>query len=44
MYNIDIMRQTACIFVNPITIESYAFRFNGKAIRASDTKMTVPTY
>ena len=37
-YNLDIMRQTACLFVNPITIDSYVFLFNCTAVvRASDS-------
>ena len=27
-YNLDIMRQSACIVVNPITVYSYGFLFN----------------
>ena len=27
-YNMDIMRQSACLVVNPITVYSYGFRFN----------------
>ena len=31
-YNLDIMRQTACLVVNPITVDSYAFLFNCMAV------------
>ena len=35
------MRQTACLVVNPLTVDSYALRFNySAAVRASDS-MTV---
>ena len=29
-YNLDVMRQTACEVVNPITVYSYAFLFNAR--------------
>ena len=38
IYNLDIMRQTACLVVNPSTADSYTFLFNGtSAVRASDS-------
>ena len=27
-YNLDIMRQSACLVLNPITVHSYGFLFN----------------
>ena len=37
-YNLDIMRQTACIDVNPIIVDGYASLFNcTTAVRASDS-------
>ena len=37
-YNPYIMRQTACLVVNPITVDSYALLFNcTKVVRASDS-------
>ena len=37
-YSLDIMRQTACLDVNPITLDGYASLFNcTTAVRASDT-------
>ena len=39
-YNLDIMRQTACLVINSITVDSYAFLFNCTAadrVRASDS-------
>ena len=39
-YNLDILRQTACQVVNPITVDSYSFLFNcTAAVRASDSMM-----
>ena len=36
-YNLDIMRQTACLVVNPIIVDGYASLFNcTTAVRASD--------
>ena len=42
-YSLDIMRQTACLAVNPIIVDCYASLFNcTTAVRASDS-MTVST-
>ena len=36
-YNIDVMRQTACLVVNPIKVNSFAYLFNFTTVgRASD--------
>ena len=36
-YNIDVLRQTACLVVNPIKVNSFAYRFNCTTVgRASD--------
>ena len=36
-YNIDVLRQTACLVVNPIRINSFAYLFNCTTVgRASD--------
>ena len=36
-YNLDLMRQTECLVVNPITIDNYAFLINSTAAdQASD--------
>ena len=36
-YNIDVLRQTACLVVNPIKINSFAYLFNCTTVgRASD--------
>ena len=37
-YSLDIMRQTACLVVNPIIVDGYASLFNCMtAVRASDS-------
>ena len=37
VYNINVMRQTACLVVNPIKVNSFAYLFNcTKVGRASD--------
>ena len=39
-YNINIMRQSACLIVNPITVNNFAFYFNCTPVgRASDSVM-----
>ena len=39
-YRLDIMRQTACLVINPIIVGGYASRFNcTTAVRASDSMM-----
>ena len=36
-YNIDVLRQTACLIVNPIKVNNFAYLFNCMPIgRASD--------
>ena len=42
-YNIDVLRQTTCLVVNPVKVNSFANLFNCTAVgRASDRK-TVPS-
>ena len=37
-HNLDIMRQTACLVINPIIVDGYASLFNcTTAVRASDS-------
>ena len=39
-YNIDVMRQSACLVINPITIDNLASFFNCTLVgRASDSVM-----
>ena len=41
-YRLDIMRQTACLVVNPIIVDGYASLFNcTTAVRASDSMTTL---
>ena len=40
-YNINAMRQTACIVINPIAIDNFAYPFNCTPVgRASDSMMS----
>ena len=42
-YDLNITRQTACLVINPITVDGFAALFNGTSVdRASDSIM-VPT-
>ena len=41
--NMDIMRQYACLFVNPITIYSYGFFLNGATVRQASDSLTTLT-
>ena len=39
-YNINVLQQTACLVVNPITVGNFAFLFNcTSVIRTSDSMM-----
>ena len=39
-YNLDVMRQSACLVLNPITVYTYGFLFNCTAVgQASDVKL-----
>ena len=39
-YSLDIMRQTACLVVNPIIVDGYSSLFNcTTALRSSDSMM-----
>ena len=39
-YNLDIMRQSACIVLNPITVYSYGFLFNCTTVGQASDCMT----
>ena len=41
--NINVLQQTACLVVNPITIGNFAFLFNCKPVGRTSDSMTVPT-
>ena len=39
-YNLNVMRQSACLLINPITVDSYTALFNCTPVdRASDSMM-----
>ena len=42
-YNINVMQQTACLLVNPITVGNFAFYFNCTLAGRTLDSMTVPT-
>ena len=39
----DIMRQSACVVVNPITVDSYGFLFNCTTVGQASDLMTALT-
>ena len=39
-YNLDIMRQSACLVLNPITVPSYGFLFNCTMVGQASDSMT----
>ena len=39
-YNLDIMRQSACLVLNPITVYSYGFIFNCTTVGQASDSMT----
>ena len=44
-YNINVMRQSACLVINPITVDSFASLFNCTPFgRASDSMMGLLIY
>ena len=42
-YSMDMMRQTACLAVNPITVDSYGFLFNCTTVGQASDLMTALT-
>ena len=40
---INVLRQTACLVVNPITVENFAFLLNCTLADRTSDSMTVPT-
>ena len=42
-YNLDIMRQSACLVLNPITVYSYGFLFNCTKVGQASDSMTALT-
>ena len=42
-YNLDIMRQSACLVLNPITVYSYGFLFNCTTVGQASDSITAVT-
>ena len=42
-YNLNVMRQSACLVINPITIDSYAALFNCTPVDRASDSMMAPT-
>ena len=42
-YNINVMRQTASLVVNPIKVNSFAYLFNCTTVGRTSDGMTVPS-
>ena len=42
-YNINVLQQTACLVVNPITVGNFAFLFNCTPVGPTSDSMMVPT-
>ena len=42
-YNINVLPQTACLVVNPITVGNFAFLFNCMPVGRNSDSMMVPT-
>ena len=42
-YNINVLQQTACLVVNPITVGNFAFLFNCTSVGQTSDSMMVPT-
>ena len=42
-YNINVLQQTACLVVNPITVGNFAFLFNCMPVGWTSDSMTVQT-
>ena len=42
-YNINVLQQTSCLVVNPITVGNFAFLFNCMRVSRTSDSMTVQT-
>ena len=42
-YNINVLQQTACFVVNPITVGNFAFLFNCRSVGRTSDSMMFPT-
>ena len=43
VYNLDVMRQSACLVLNPIMVNSYGFLFNCTMVGQASDSMTALT-
>ena len=42
-YNLNVMRQSACLVINPITVDGYAALFNCMPVDRGSDSMMAPT-
>ena len=42
-YNLNEMRQSACLVINPITVDDYAALFNSTPVARASDSMMAPT-
>ena len=42
-YNLNVMRQSACLVINPITVDGYAALFNCTPVDRASDSMMAPT-
>ena len=42
-YNIDVLRQTACLIVDPINVHSFVYLFNCTTVGRATDRMMVPS-
>ena len=42
-YNLNVMRQSACLVINPITVDGYAALFNCAPVDRASDSMMAPT-
>ena len=42
-YNLNVMRQSACLVINPITVDGYATLFNCTPVDRASDSMMAPT-
>ena len=42
-YDLNVMRQSACLLINPITVDNFAALFNRKPVDRTSDSMMAPT-
>ena len=42
-YNLNVMRQSACLVINPVTVDGYATLFNCMPVDRASDSMMAPT-